>query len=40
MPDKFIQAILWHEDVTTMQRSYIKTVLEVVTTPGSNWNRE
>jgi integrase len=31
VPDKVIQAILRHEDVSTMQRSYIKTVPEVVT---------
>ena len=31
VPDKVIQAILRHEDVSTTQRSYIKTVPEVVT---------
>jgi hypothetical protein len=31
VPDKVIQAILRHEDVTTTQRSYIKTVPQVVT---------
>jgi len=31
VPDKVIQAILRHEDVSTTQRSYIKTVHEVVT---------
>jgi len=30
-PDKVIQAILRHEDVTTTQRSYIETVPSVVT---------
>jgi integrase len=29
--DKVIQAILRHEDVSTTQRSYIDTVLQVVT---------
>ena len=29
--DKVIQAILRHEDVSTTQRSYIKTVPQVVT---------
>jgi integrase len=32
VPDKVIQAILRHEDVSTTQRSYIKKVPEVVTT--------
>jgi integrase len=31
VPDKVIQAILRHEDVSTTQRSYIKTVPQVVT---------
>jgi len=31
VPDIVIQAILRHEDVSTTQRSYIKTVPEVVT---------
>ena len=31
VPDKVIQAILRHEDVSTTQRSYIKTVPRVVT---------
>jgi integrase len=31
VPDKVIQAILRHEDVSTTQRSYIKTVPKVVT---------
>jgi integrase len=31
VPDKVIQAILRHEDVSTTQRSYIKTVTRVVT---------
>ena len=31
VPDKAIQAILRHEDVSTTQRSYIKTVPQVVT---------
>ena len=31
VPDKVIQAILRHEDVSTTQRSYIKTVPSVVT---------
>ncbi|HEY1658498.1 MAG TPA: hypothetical protein VGG14_09135, partial [Candidatus Sulfotelmatobacter sp.] len=31
VPDIVIQAILRHEDVSTIQRSYIKTVPEVVT---------
>jgi len=31
VPDKVIQAILRHEDVKTTQRSYIKTVLSMVT---------
>ena len=31
VPDKVIQAILRHEDVSTTQRSYIKTVPLVVT---------
>ncbi len=31
VPDKVIQAILRHEDVCTTQRSYIKTVPQVVT---------
>lgn len=31
VPDKVIQAILRHEDVSTTQRSYLKTVPEVVT---------
>jgi len=29
VPDKVIQAILRHEDVSTTQRSYIKTVPQV-----------
>jgi hypothetical protein len=31
VPDKVIQAILRHEDVSTTQRSYVKTVPQVVT---------
>jgi len=31
VPDKVIQAILRHEDVSTTQRRYIKTVPQVVT---------
>ena len=31
IPDTVIRAILRHEDVTTTQRSYIKTVPKVVT---------
>jgi integrase len=31
VPDKVIQAILRHEDVSATQRSYIKTVPQVVT---------
>jgi len=31
IPDKVIQAILRHEDVTTTQRSYIRTVPSIVT---------
>jgi integrase len=31
LEDKVIQAILRHEDVSTTQRSYIKTVPQVVT---------
>jgi integrase len=31
VPDKVIQAILRHEDVSTTQTSYIKTVPQVVT---------
>ena len=31
VPDKVIQAILRHEDVSTTQRVYIKTVPQVVT---------
>jgi integrase len=31
VPDKVTQAILRHEDVSTTQRSYIKTVPQVVT---------
>jgi integrase len=38
--DKLIQAILRHKDVSTTQRSYIKTTSEAVTNAMNEFERE